>query len=95
LLEENGVEFEKRNLAKDPLSEKELRQLLKRLGVRAADALRKKDPNYAKLGLTGKESDAVLIRHMLRHPGLIQRPIGVHKSKAIVARPVEKLLDLA
>lgn len=94
MLEVEGVEVEKRNLVKNPLSEKELRQLLKRLGIRAADVLRKKDPSYAKLGLTGKESETILIQHMAQYPGLIQRPIGVQSTKAIVARPVEKLLDL-
>ena len=44
--------------------------------------------------MTGKESDAVLIRHMSKHPTLLQRPIAVLGRKAVIGRPVERILDL-
>ncbi len=94
MLETNGVEFTFRDYEKLPLSAGEIDRLLKKLGVGAVDVLRKKDKAYQELGLTGAESDRTLIRHMADHPGLLNRPIGVLGSKAVLGRPPEKLLEL-
>jgi arsenate reductase len=39
-------------------------------------------------------SDQELIRLMVKHPELIQRPIVVKGEKAVLARPTEKLKEL-
>ncbi len=92
MLNDNGVEFEYREYKKDPLSKKELKDVLKKLGVGPRDVLRKRDAN--KLGLTGDESDAKLIELMSENPTLLERPIGVVGKKAAVGRPPEALLEL-
>lgn len=95
LLNERGIPFTFRDYVEQPLSEAELRELLDQLGAKPADVLRRNDPAYRELGLTGAEPDDALIRHMVEHPGLLQRPIGVHGGRVVLGRPVEKLLDLA
>jgi len=92
LLEERGIEFEYREYKKDPLSEAELKSVLKKLGVGPREVLRTRDAN--KLGLSGDESDAELIGLMAEHPTLLQRPIGVVGKKAAVGRPPEALLEI-
>jgi arsenate reductase-like glutaredoxin family protein len=47
-----------------------------------------------KLGLTGKEPAARLVKLMAENPTLLQRPIGVHGKKAVIGRPPENLLAL-
>jgi arsenate reductase (glutaredoxin) len=94
LLEDEKVEVRRRDLTKQPLTEPELRALLKKLGLRPAEVLRRKDPAFAQLQLTGDEPDEVLVGHMARHPGLLQRPIGVRGRKAVIGRPIETLLGL-
>lgn len=94
LLRDEGVEFTFRDYEKDPLTPAEIVTLLKKMKVSAADVLRKNDKVYKELGLTGRESDRVLARHMAAHPGLLNRPIGVRGKKAVLGRPPEKLLDL-
>jgi arsenate reductase len=94
LLQDEGLAVQRRDLVKQPLAESELRTLLKQLRLRPVDILRTRDPAFARLKLTGREPDDVLIGHMARHPGLVQRPIGVSKGKAVVGRPVEKLLEI-
>jgi arsenate reductase len=90
LLDEKGVGYRYREYTREPLSEKEIRSVLRKLGLRPRDVLRKNA-----LGLTGEEPDDELIAAMVRHPTLLQRPIGVLGNKAVVGRPPERLLELA
>jgi len=94
LLEDRGVEFEYRDYRKDPLSEAELRKLLRVLGLPAKQLLRPRDRAFKQLRLTGREDDETLIAHMAEHPTLLQRPIGVLEDHAVVGRPPKRLLEL-
>jgi arsenate reductase (glutaredoxin) len=94
LLDEKGIEYRYRDYVKNPLSEAEIREVLRRLGLRPKDVLRSKDPAFQTLGLTGDEPDADLVAAMARHPTLLQRPIGVAADRAVVGRPPERLLEL-
>ena len=78
MLDGKGIEYRYREYNREPLSEKEIR-----------DVLRKND-----MGFTGEEPDKELIAAMARHPTLLQRPIGVLGDKAVVGRPPERLLEL-
>ncbi len=96
LLNERGVEFEAINYYETPVTETDLRSLLKKLGLTARDILRKDEPLAKQLGIGKKEfSDEELIALMAKHPDLIQRPIVVRGDRAVLGRPpenVEKLL---
>ncbi len=96
LLREHGAEFEAINYYETPLSEKDLRGLLKRLGLTARDILRQDEPIARQLGIGTKDlTDEELVGLMASHPDLIQRPIVVRGDKAVLGRPpenVEKLL---
>ena len=94
LLEEKGAKFHFRDYTSEPLSVAELEEVLAKLKMSAAELLRSRDGAYKELGLTGKESDAVLTKHMADHPGLINRPIAVKGKKAILARPAETILEI-
>ena len=95
LLDEKGIAYRYREYTREPLSEKEIRDVLRRLGLPARDLLRRKDAAFAALGLTGDEEDGALIAAMAQHPTLLQRPIGLAGTKAVVGRPPERLLELA
>jgi arsenate reductase len=59
------------------------------------DILRKNESVYRELGLGKDEfSDDELIRLMLKHPDLIQRPIVERGTKAVLGRPVENVQAL-
>ena len=96
LLKERGVEFEAINYYERPLTEADLRVLLKKLGLTAREILRKDEPVAKQLGIWKKNfSDEELIALMAKHPDLIQRPIVVRGNQAVLGRPpenVEKLL---
>jgi arsenate reductase len=96
LLKERGVDFEAINYFESQLAPKDLRALLKKLGLTAGEILRKDEPVAKELGIGKKDfSDEELIAFMAKHPDLIQRPIIVRGNKAVMGRPpenVEKLL---
>ena len=94
MLDGKKIPYRYREYRKEPLSEAELRTLLKRLGAGPAEVLRTNDRAFKELGLTGKEPAARLIKLMAKHPTLLQRPIGVLGARAVVGRPPENLLDL-
>jgi arsenate reductase (glutaredoxin) len=93
LLDEKAIPYRYREYTREPLTEGEIRGILRLLGISARDLLRTKDPAYAELGLAG-ESDDELIRAMAHHPTLVQRPIGRLPGKAVLGRPPERLLEL-
>src|SRR4051812_25300469 len=95
LLKERGVEFDAINYYESPISEKDLRGLLKKLGLSAGDILRKDEPMAKKLGIGKKGfSEDELIALMVKHPDLIQRPIVVRGDEAVLCRPPEKVEKL-
>ena len=63
-------------------------------GKSANTLLRKREKAYKELKLTGNEDDATLLPLFVLHPTLMQRPIFIHKDKAVLCRPHERLLEL-
>jgi len=94
LLKEKEIPYRYRDYRDEPLSATEIRAVLEKLGVGPVDVLRRKDAAFKKLGLTGKEPAARLVKLMADNPTLLQRPIGVRGKKAVVGRPAEILLEL-
>ena len=94
MLDEQAVPYRYREYTREPLTEGEIREILRLLGIPARDLLRTKDAAYAELGLASASSDDELIRAMARHPTLVQRPIGRLPGKAVLGRPPERLLEL-
>jgi len=95
LLAERGVEPQVIEYLKQPPDEKTLEQLLKMLGLRAIDLVRKKEEPYRALGLDAKQDDEkALVRAMVTHPVLIERPIVVKGGKAIIGRPPQSVLEI-
>jgi arsenate reductase len=95
LLTERGIDFERVNYHVDPLPEAKIRELIAKTGGPAHDLLRKNEPIYEELGLDKRDvSEDELIKLMAEHPPLLQRPIVERGDRAVLARPVERVLEL-
>jgi arsenate reductase len=94
LLDQAGADYRYREYRKEPLSAAEIRDLLALLELPARSVLRTRDRAFKQLQLTGDEPEAELIDLMSRHPTLLQRPIAVGNGRAVVGRPVERVLDV-
>lgn len=95
LLRESGVDFEKVNYYIEPLNEKKLRDLIKKMGIKPRELLRSSESIYRELEIGKKNfSDDEIISLMVEHPDLIQRPIVERGARAVLGRPVENVKAL-
>lgn len=93
LLQEKGIEPEIIDYLAQPPSSNELHSLLKKLALRADQLLRKKESLYKTLDLANA-NDSQLLEAMSKHPSLIERPIVVNGSRAVIGRPPENVLEI-
>jgi arsenate reductase len=94
-LKESGVDFESVDYYVDPIPKAKIVELLRKMNMRPRDLLRSREPIYKtlKLGESTLTDDEILDL-MVRYPDLIQRPIVEKGSRAILARPPERLKDI-
>jgi arsenate reductase len=95
LLQERGIDFDRVDYHVEPLSEREIRELVGKTGRPARELFRAREPVYEELELAEREpDDDEAIRLMVEHPELMQRPVVVRGDRAVLARPVERVLEL-
>jgi len=95
LLRDAGVEPRVVEYLKVPLTRDELLELIEMLEDPPADLVRK-DSFFKDLGLEAVDyatSDSVADL-LVEHPRLMQRPVVAAGGKALIARPVERAMDL-
>ena len=89
------MDFERINYYIKRLSDKKLRELVKKMGIKPHDLLRKTEPIYRELGLASNDfSDDEIISLMAENPDLIQRPIVERGDRAVLGRPTENVRRL-
>jgi arsenate reductase (glutaredoxin) len=95
LLEERGIDFDRVDFHVEPLSEDEIRELVRKTGRPARELFRAREPVYKELGLGEREvEDDEAIALMAEHTELMQRPVVVRGDRAVLARPVERVDEL-
>ncbi len=94
LFEENGVDCQKVNYFSESLNEEKLRELLKKAHLKPHEVLRKRDKLYKELELADETDEYKIIKLIVENPNLLERPIVEVGEKAILARPVEKALEI-
>ncbi len=95
LLIEKGVEFEKVNYYIKPFTKNKLKTLLKKMGMKPSELLRKNEAAYKKLDIKNRNyNEDEILDLIIKDPNLVQRPIVEKGNKAVLARPVEKAKEL-
>lgn len=74
-------------------TQKDIKDVLKMLGLKAEEIVRKKEQLYKDKYQGKKISNAEWIRILSKNPVLIERPILIKDGKAIIGRPVERIKD--
>lgn len=94
-LKESGADFDSVDYYLAPIPKAKLKDLLKKMGMKASELLRAREDIYKKLNLGKKElPEEEVLDLMVKHPDLIQRPIVEKGAKAILARPAERLKEI-
>lgn len=90
-LDENGVQFEIINIIEDPLSILELKTLLKKLNQSVFHIIRKEDRLYLENFAAKNHSEDEWLQILSENPSLIQRPILIKGSVAMLGRPIDNV----
>lgn len=94
VLTESGVDYHKVNYYIDRMTVEKLQDLIKKMDICPRDLLRTREEKYAELQLnSSSHTDQELIELMVQYPELIQRPIIEQGDKAVLGRPVERVID--
>ncbi|MGE0050924.1 MAG: arsenate reductase (glutaredoxin) [Arcobacter sp.] len=94
LLEEKGINVNIVKYLETSPSKEQLKDVLKKLNMKASELLRTGEDIYKELNLKNVIDEEQLIEIMVEHPILIERPIIIKGDKAVIARPIEKLEEL-
>jgi arsenate reductase len=94
LLEERGLKPEIIEYLKNRPQADEIKMLLSKLNLGAADILRTGEAAFRESGLSPDAPDDELIALIAREPVVLQRPIVVVGDAARIGRPPESVLEL-
>ena len=95
LLEQEKENFEVFMSLDEKLEKDFLTEIIQKLDMRPRDLLRTGESAYKENNLRDPNiSDEEIINLMIEYPKLIERPIYVKGSKAIVGRPPENVLKI-
>ena len=93
-LELNGIDHNIVDYLKTGLTVNDLKEILLKMNVDAEEIVRKQEDIFKK-ELKGKIfNNDEWIRIIIENPKLLQRPIVVGKTKAILAQPPEKVKEI-
>ena len=94
LIAEKGVTAEIVDYLATPPNREELRALLRMLGMRPGELVRRGEAVFKEHYAGRSLSDEEWLDALVAHPILIERPIVVHGERAVLGRPPEKVLEL-
>ena len=94
LLEERGVQPTQVRYLETPPTENEIKRVLSLLGVSGIDIMRRGEATFKELNLSSETSEDELISAMVSHPILIERPVIISATQAVIGRPPENALTL-
>jgi arsenate reductase len=94
LLQEAGAPLTLRRYLEDAPDLAEIKRVHAVLGGAVIDMMRPSEARFKELGL-GRETDPdTLLAAMADNPILIERPIAMTATRAVIGRPPEQMLDL-
>jgi arsenate reductase len=94
ILENSGKEFQIIKYLEEVPSEPPLKEIISLLGMSPIQLVRKTEQIW-KENYKGKElSDIEIIKAMIENPKLIERPIVIYNSKAVIGRPPENIISI-
>jgi arsenate reductase len=94
LLEEAAVELEVLKYLESPPTRKELRATLDKLQMKPPELVRRGEAIFKTLELSDNSSNEEWLTAMIEHPILIERPVIISQSQAVIGRPPENALML-
>ena len=93
-LEEKGYDFDVINYMKDGITAKEIKDFLNKSGLKVDQIIRTNEELY-KLQYKDKElTEEEWIKVIAENPKLLQRPLVIKGTRAVLARPADEIEKL-
>jgi arsenate reductase len=93
-LESQTSDFEVILYLEERLSVSKLKKVIQLLKLKPIDVIRKNESIWKEHYKGLEFTDAELIKLMIKHPKLIERPIIINGNQAVIGRPASKLLEI-
>ena len=95
IIKDHGIKPTIVEYLKTPLDKFDLENISRLLNKRPMDFVRKNEADFKENNVKDIiENDAELINEMVKFPKIIERPIVVSGSRAVIGRPPESVLEL-
>ena len=94
LLKDSGVAPRVINYLTDPPDAATLKRIVAMLNAPAREIIRQNEDAYRELNRADALGDDELLAAIAANPKLLQRPLAVHRGRAVIGRPPEKVLTL-
>jgi len=93
-LQKNAQEMQVQEYLHDTPSKAELKEILAMLGMKPLELIRKNESLFRERFQHLQLTDDEWIEVMVNNPVLIERPIVIKDGKAVIGRPLEKVVEL-
>ena len=94
ILEASNQPFQVIKYLETPISENELSEIVKLLGIKPIQLIRKNESVWKENYKNKNLSDSQLIKVMVANPKLIERPIVINNGKAVIGRPPQLIENI-
>ena len=96
ILDEQKIDYEIRKYLESPPSPFELKEISRKLNLKAKEFIRKGEEDYKILNLSDDQlnNDEAMFKIMSEFPKIIERPIVIKGDKACIGRPPENILEI-
>jgi arsenate reductase len=94
LLQSSGQKIKVINYIQNPFTQEQLTKLVEMLGIKPIALIRTNESLWKEKYKGKNMRDSTLVKLMIEHPKLMQRPIVVKGNKAWIARPLSVIDSL-
>ncbi len=95
ILKNKGIDFEIIQYIKSPPSVEELRNICKKLNLKANQIIRKTEKDFKDNNISETiDNETALLSKMNQFPKIIERPIIIIGEKAVIGRPPENIFNI-
>ena len=92
-LEEHNINFEVVKYLEDKLNEKELSDILAKVGKKPSEILRNNETLWKTEFKNKNLEEREILTILVKYPKLIERPIVISNDTGVIARPLENLVE--
>ena len=93
-IEQSGKEFEVIKYLENSPTFDELSEIIQKLDIKPIELVRQKEKIWIENFKNKKMTDVAIIQAMVENPILIERPIVINENQAVIARPLEKAIEI-